>query len=384
MFGTIRLPDSPDDAHATAFFKISVDERQRRAPGELRLIAPEAQLPSAALVGCDDVVKDRTDVVALGSAFAPGGRPVHETSIRVASGDADKRVAVFGRRRVRWSGSRPLFDAPEPFTEVVLDNRNAYGGIDLRVPVPPPSTIEEMARLLGHYPGLYPRNPVGKGYVVVPQPVEAELPQLENPDDLLSPDRLVVGDASRWWQQPMPWNVGFTELAMFPRLLPLGASPWFAAPDDARLDEVRRGILPAGYASTGTLPRSVLTQEGSAGLVFDELAAGTPLLCEGMHPEGGVVRWRLPAAPRCRITVEQTVHEVTPRLTLVRLLPAVGRMDLTYAARAPLHRAFIPRVHKHIPIAVAVEGFDPFRYEAPPTLHEALQRGGFFAGRSEG
>src|ERR1035437_3273348 len=95
------------------------------------------------------------------------------------------------------------------------------------------------------HPGLYPRNPVGKGYLVLPDPIEGvELPNLEDPADLLTPERLVTRQPELWFRQPLPWCFEWTVGLTFPRCLYLGLDAWFPAPDGAPLGEVQRGYIP--------------------------------------------------------------------------------------------------------------------------------------------
>src|SRR5690606_31247608 len=112
--------------------------------------------------------KDATDVVVRGSAYARA--PVQETWVGVQVGKAVKHIKVIGQRYVEWRGAVPGFSAPEPFEEMAITNANAYGGCDLRVPVDAPTTLEDEIAQAYDHPGVYPRNPFGKGYLVSPEP----------------------------------------------------------------------------------------------------------------------------------------------------------------------------------------------------------------------
>ena len=166
--------------------------------------------------------KDATDVVVQGLAFAPGGRPVPQMSVGVEVGAVSKWGRVFGTRRITWTrGGHPKIGQPEPFASMPLVLANAYGGVDWRVAVteedPDMANIMAMFHDTDH-PGLYPRNPFGKGYFVDPDPLpEAEMPNIEDPDDLLTEERLVVHDPRNWWRQPLPWTFDWTPATTFPR-----------------------------------------------------------------------------------------------------------------------------------------------------------------------
>jgi hypothetical protein len=91
----------------------------------------------------DEVIpKPRGEALLLGSAHAPGGKPVTAMCVRLAVGQVDKRLRVVGERGWR-QGSLPglgQVSDPEPFTSMPIDWQRAYGG-----------------------PG-HPANPAGCGY----------------------------------------------------------------------------------------------------------------------------------------------------------------------------------------------------------------------------
>ena len=138
------------------------------------------------------------DVVVRGKAFARAGLGHRVVSVRV--GQTAKRLRVFGRRYVEWSARRgPRLGAPEEVSGVELGYANAYGGFDRRVPTAAPTTFWDALRLTGDHPGTYPRNQSGKGYLVVDSPIDGvELPNLEDPDHLLTAENLIVKDPALW------------------------------------------------------------------------------------------------------------------------------------------------------------------------------------------
>jgi hypothetical protein len=325
--------------------------------------------------------KAAADVVVAARAFAPGGTPLRTMTAAVRVGAVEKRVAVFGRRLVeRRPNGSPRIAEPEPFVEVPLDLYHAYGGIDPRVPIDETRFLRVGDQLVGpDHPGLYPRNPWGRGYAIGSLPTAGlEMPNVEDPADLLTEDRLLVPDPPRWYRQPLPWFFGWMPLITFPRCLGFfGADAWFPGPDDEEMPEVRRGYLAKGYraALAGRLsPR--LAQEASLGLSVAGLAGGEPVVLEGMHPEEPVLRFSLPAPPRVELILEGQRRAVAPRLHSVVLRPAEKRLTLVYGADVELHRTFVPGIHKRIPVAVSVDGDAPIAYVAPPTIKEQLRAAG--------
>ncbi len=329
-------------------------------------------------------LKFGTDLVVLGAAFARGGRPVRSRVVSVEAAGRVVRVEVLGPRSVRWrDGQPPTFPEPEPFTSVPLGYDNAYGGADLRVHV----ADEDLGRIEVDHPGLYPRNPFGRGYVVLPEAPEGDvvLPQLEDLDDRLTPERFFVRDPARWYQQPRPVSLGWVHPAMFPRSVYFDpeADAWHPAPDDQHLAEVRDGSLAPGWRAIlrelspdGFNPHPWFAQEASRGLVFDALEPGAPVVLSGLHPEFDTLRFAVPPMPRITIDVEGVRTPLAPRLHHMVCEPEALQVRCTYVVEHPLPRFFIPGIHKHIPIAARIDEGSWIPYEAPPTVLSALAAGG--------
>ena len=359
------------------------------AGGECKLTAPRAlfhdlrdeTLLPRVVAGTDFwPAKEAADFIVRGSAFAPGGKPVARMIASASIGAASKRIAVFGRREIRWDrDGQPRIEDPEPFTEVPIVYESAYGGVDERVRPPGEVTLPQfvMAVMRTDHPGMYPRNPVGKGYVVAPEPLPGlQMPSLEDPDDLLTPARVITRDPAVWYRQPRPACFDWVPILTFPRYVFFDRSvdAWFPAPDDDRLPEVRRGILPAGFRAAragGVQPR--FFQDAAPELVVPDLAGGEQVRIEGMHPDRAVVEFDLPGPPpSIEFEIEGRREAARPRIRSVLVEPAAGTLDIVYGTSVTLHRTFLPGVHKHIPIAVSIGGDRPIAYDAPATLRDRL------------
>jgi len=332
-------------------------------------------------------VKYATDIVVQGAAHPPPGTAPSHMTVQVSVGPVKKRVAVFGRRRVRWGDrGHPRFTDPEPLEEEVpLTWENAYGGIDFRVTDPaleglPPEILE--AFLEQDHPGLYPRNPFGEGYLVKEEPPagEIELPQLEDPDDRLTAERLTIGDPREWYRQPLPWCFEWMHPMMFPRFVHFVGGPeaWYPGPEDERMPEVQRGFLEVGYRSSmkerspidGPAPE--FRQGASHGMTVSDLPACAPVRIEGMHPDGRTLQFRLPPPPRLEMQVENHRDRVQPRLHSLVCRPADETFYLLYGAAIEMPRPLIPEIHKHIPVAVYVDDDRPIPYDAPIPIRERI------------
>lgn len=324
--------------------------------------------------------KTLTDVVVEGSAH-PNKPDQREMTTTLRVGKVEKRIRVLGKRTARMRDGKVVFSESEPLTPVTLDFTNAYGGIAPNVvPVGPTSIPQALSALLGmDHPGAYPRNPFGKGYAVGELHAdEIELPQLEDPDDLLTPERLLVTEPAHWWKQPLPWSLGWVAARMFPRFVHFAGTDedWFPAPADELLAEVRRGLLGKGFRDGPRSVREAFYQEASLGLSLQQLTQGAPISLEGARPEGERLALTLPAPPKLTVEIATTREAVKPALHSLILRPEANELCLVYGAVMKLPRRFIPGIHKKIPIALSVDGDEPIRYVTPPTIHDQLVAAG--------
>jgi hypothetical protein len=328
-------------------------------------------------------MKMLTDVIVRGNAFAPRGRRVTSTIVRIVVGQSEKRIAVHGDRPIEWPApGRLRFGAAEPFVEMPMEWSRAYGGFDPRVPLPESMTVGERAQLEFDHPGVYPRNPFGKGYVVIDDPIDGlMLPNLEDPAQPLRPETLVVGDPRKWYMQPLPACSELSNLMMFPRFAWLGIEAWYPPPSNAPLREVALGVLPTNFTDLAQLgPGQPLQppalQEGPVGQVFPPLQPGTPIVVHGMHPELPQVAFSLPPGPKLDFYIDGKVFPSAAQLTTVLVEPNEARVSLTYAARHwDLPRPFVAGIHKNIPLALRVNAAQTVRYETPPTVRDQVRQG---------
>ncbi|HEX6842551.1 MAG TPA: DUF2169 domain-containing protein [Stellaceae bacterium] len=116
--------------------------------------------------------KSRCDIVLLGSAYAPQGRPVLRVQVGVKLGAWQKLFTVVGDRVWR-AGPVIRAGAPEPFAVKPISYDNAFGGVDAFHPDP------------GRH-SAYLLNPVGRGYhrLLDPHLVDnTPLPNTEESDE---------------------------------------------------------------------------------------------------------------------------------------------------------------------------------------------------------
>lgn len=321
--------------------------------------------------------KAATDVVVLASAYPPDGRAVHSMHVEVGIGERRFRIQVFGTRflEARRDGG-PRIGQPEPFTEMPLRWERAYGGADLRVPVDEPTTIEESILQTYDHPGAYPRNPFGKGYVVLPELMDGiELPNLEDPHHLLTEQNVIVRDPGMWYLQPRPVALNWVQPLMFPRYVYMGKDAWFPGPEDERMPEVALGFLERSYRQRHLEverdfgPTIQFFQEANPFLVFHSLPPGTPISLSGMRPDGQTMAFAVPHPPEIELTLEGRSVMAPVRLLNVLIEPDRFQVSFSYSAQTTNDsRSFIAGVHGDIPLSARINDDAPILYETPEPL----------------
>lgn len=284
--------------------------------------------------------KPRTDVVVFGHAHA--SRPgTTSTLVSVGLPDHDwiMRIRITGDRHCIYRAGRPPdFSSPEPFEAVPLTWGRAYGGADPTVRWPsPPADILSLYRQLARPAGAYPRNPVGCGYVVdnVPDVVQGlRLPNLEDPTDLLTPERIFAGTHEQWHRQPLSTSTGWVDPGWFPRCALAGFMPDFEPPE--AIPEVDRGALPSRWKGLHTADRASprLFNAAPSGLQVPHLQGGERIELANIGAPGRY-QFRLPTPPPI------TVSHRTQKLRVVWVVHTVcifadeERVGVTWRAEIP-------------------------------------------------
>jgi hypothetical protein len=178
--------------------------------------------------------KLKTDVVL--HAHAAGAGPERNIRCGIRVGGHEKIITVMGDRRCTVDGTgKLLFSEPAPFVSMPLSYKYAYGGRDEvahRINGNPLSSLQQYVQpeydLSDFSLFEYPRNPAGKGYLCHWDRANIEalqLPNLEDPSDPLSPQRLFVERWDRWPTMPLPQGTGWMSHTWFPRMAYLGFVP---------------------------------------------------------------------------------------------------------------------------------------------------------------
>lgn len=261
-------------------------------------------------------IKAATDLIVMAHAHAPRGATTMSAAIEI--GNIQRTYRIFGDRVASYRGPGSVtFSAPEPIEDIPLQFHRAYGGFDDTVPDP---VIRTPIDVMNLHPGQYPRNPIGRGYVVYESAQRIEgllLPNIEHPAQLITPSTLVTGGPERWWRQPLPWCCDWFEKIWYPRVAHYGGIPDHLPDDDREVLEVKHGWVEAFQnhrSRTLGLEAMIDSRLGDAAppsLVLPYLRGDEAIRLTGMTPDGLIVV-RLPGQrPRMRVRFESEVYEVT-------------------------------------------------------------------------
>jgi hypothetical protein len=205
---TFRIPDGTDGAPATV-------------AGEQRPIVADDEFFKGDVTGSvrleSDAVpfKPRADVVLVGRAYAPGGKPVAALDVALRVGRLQQALRVLGDRRwVLPAGyvGAPAISDPEPFAEMPLVYERAFGGFDHK----------------GR--AWCPQNHIGRGFIGRKTRESVDGKPLPNLEDPRRPIR-------SWDDHPAPVGFGFYGRSWQPRAALTGRAthdldPEFGLPAD--------------------------------------------------------------------------------------------------------------------------------------------------------
>lgn len=320
----------------------------RRLPEVPAFVEEPVRIPSAnpdaseqLLVDSDlfAPLKPSVDVLVSGTAYSHRG-PVSRLDTEVRVGPLHKAIRVHGERRVlRDSTGRIGFSSPEVFERMPISWDRAYGGRDRHAERALRPAAKAFARAAEEPESLlaYPRNPAGRGFFVdvdIPRIHGTPAPNLEDPEDPVTPERLIAAHSLDWLDRPSATCYGPVEWTSFPRVaLWLGVD---YAPPVRPPVEVRRGFLrPKDLAerSIGATPDPRAYNSASPGLSGAEIAPREVVSLRNMHPKAEHWHFRLPAE-RPRLVVAPPgcgVFEIEASLKTVRIEPDEDRVTLTWS-----------------------------------------------------
>ncbi len=317
------------------------------------------------------ISKPMTDVILQGSAYCYHGQTT-QTVAELRFADIVRTVAVYGDRRCEWqSNGLPAFTPPKPFETMPLRYENAYGGQDIAALKKYGDPTEESFdfirpewQLSTTSPYHYPRNPCGTGYVIEGERDNMDglrVPNLEWPNDPLTPNRLVVGSTKDWMRGPLPAGFDWYEQAWFPRSAYIGLVPDYHLPEDG-VPEVNQGLSIQDLME----PRDLVDQQlhpnfvlgASPGLSTDKVGPKSTFLLVNLSPIKQEYRVQLPSEKPTAVVSLPMRNEVTlnPFLNTVVIRPDENQLITVWSCRGLVQRPYTEPEFDHIPYRITWDG----------------------------
>jgi len=292
--------------------------------------------------------KPLTDVLVRGSARSLRGPvPVVETGVRV--GAARKAVRAVGDRRIAVTAAGLSFSSPAPFTAMPLLWDHAYGGRDQHAERL--FEKDERRASLGGRRELaplepkvtYPRNAAGRGYALDIDRGRLDgtlAPNLEDPTDPVTPDRLLSATTVDWIDRPVAACYEPIDVFTFPRAA-FFIPPAFDPPQRP-VHELSTGAILREDLERPFDPRNLgnprMLNAAPAGLAVCRLEGAERVSLWNMHARHELLEFDLPD-DRPKLVLEPpgvAPRELSPLLQTVLVEPELDRVTLTWAGVLPV------------------------------------------------
>jgi hypothetical protein len=292
--------------------------------------------------------KTSTDVVLNGFAHAPENKPVRELPVGIQIGDTSKYIYITGNRTcIHRMILDPIFTEPEPFTTMALRYENAYGGTDVR-------SSDSMTF-------MYPRNPIGKGFVMKKKKYAIdglELPNLEDPAHLVVPDGLAVEKIKHWQDFPVPQSFGWYNKAWFPRVTYAGVMQADTPTYDGISETSSAEYGPKNFVeSFKQFEMPVIDfrffNGASFGLSLPFLCGSETVRLQNLDPYFPDLRFQLPdEKPSISIDIGEGPREAKTVLHTLMIFKEKNRVCLTWRGAVPYNGPKRPQYFKDSKVKV--------------------------------
>jgi hypothetical protein len=365
-------PDGSNILSVLLKLTYTIDRRGELLPSRERLplvVQVRADSQNPKILDADTDVypfKLATDVVVTGHAYGDSSRFV--AVVRV--GGASKSIVVVGDRSCTLSRTgRVVISDPAPVQAMPLRYDRAYGGRDTAASAKYGNPYEELRTYFGEPLNQidanlydYPRNPAGRGFIVEATREALEplqLPNLEDPQDLLSAERLAAGSMGEWPRMPLPQGLAWFDPSWFPRLAYFGIVPDHA-PGNVPIAEVQRGFAPVDVLEHKPVIEKFdfrCANGASLGLQFPYLEANEEFELENLHPTRRLLKFRLPGT-RPKLWTDGRkgkLNETSPVIHTVLVEPDNDRVSIVWRGSAPALRPYMDEELIGMPLRAVVE-----------------------------
>lgn len=270
-----------------------------------------------------------TDVVLNGKAYTPKGKAAAFCTVAIKIADRRKDIRVIGDRTVTFvKNSLPVFSDPTPFDVMDLRYERAYGGIDV------------YSDKQTSYP--YPRNPLGKGFIVknTQEGIEnIELPNLEDPNNLITPEQLCIQEYKNWENQPLPVGFGWFSKCSLPRAELAGIMP-ADRETEQQLRKAYAEFVPSEHKGA-YLRNSIRDMDfhffngASSGLAMPYLKGDEEISTANLSPEG-IISFSLPNdQPKIGLDIGEGIKKTETVIHTVMVHMEEGKVDIVWRGAFP-------------------------------------------------
>jgi len=257
------------------------------------------------------------------------------------------QISVTGDRFVEKGLKGLRLTEPEPFTEMPIRYDKAYGGTDelAESKFADPEDLKLLREVVGEEEDKesseysYPRNPAGKGYLIVPEGAEGlAFPNLEFPQEQLSLSKLTAS-LQEWGNRPYPACFDWFSHAWFPRSAFVGDFP--ETPDGkVPQPELKLGILPNNLSelSMFEIPKHGFAQGAHPFLCRNRFLGNEKIHITGMSKDGKDFIVELPGRrPEIQMALFSTQMQKTePILDLVFIETEKDLVTLLWRGTLPI------------------------------------------------
>jgi hypothetical protein len=198
--------------------------------------------------------------------------------------------------------------------------------------------------------------------------------------DLLTPERIVVGEPDKWWHQPMPAGLSWFGKNWYPRCVLGGMLPPFP-PNQRLVEEVALGLISENHVTSAQKREMDATIEpaffngASPGLAVPRLRGDEPVRLLGLDPSGDV-SFQLPGM-RPRFSIAFQNKHLKPRIHIhtVWIQKDLDKVSIIWSANArPPQMLPLTLPTRERPVVDELEGVE-IRVDGQEVVHEPIDLG---------
>lgn len=258
------------------------------------------------------------------------------------------------------------FSDIEIIDEVPLQFNFAYGGIDKEAEkkivikdLELLKKIDPTIDFLAGNPYRYPRNPEGKGFIVdfnKDTIEQLELPNIQDPENLLTPENLILNNPKKWLDMPIPYATDWVSPIWFPRLAYAGFMD-FESRNTSMLKEVKNKLVEKDIFENKGLGKNANLRFSNCGSHALQIAHNIPInQCQliNIHPSNKNFIFKLPST-RPKLYVDGRNGKLTPTISVMDTLiiePNKNSFSIVWRGTAKALRPYLIHELENMPFQV--------------------------------